>query len=247
MQVPKKEDIPHKLAMYKLLVALLENAYIANQIFFKGGSCAAMLGYLDRFSVDLDFDLPDKSQQQALRKEIHQVIDKIGFEIKDESQRHLQFFLKYRQTENERNSLKLEISDLVSAHNQYHKAHLIEIDKYCQAQTAPTMFANKLVAFKARWDEGKGIAGRDVYDVYYFAQQGLGVNQAVVEDLRGVSYIDYLEELTEFIQQQVSEKILYEDLNPLMSKKRLNQVVPGLKSEVLLVLKSLAELAKKGS
>ena len=47
----------HKAQLYRLLIRLLDNQKIASDIFFKGGTCSSMLGFLDRFSVDLDFDL----------------------------------------------------------------------------------------------------------------------------------------------------------------------------------------------
>ncbi len=240
MKVPKKEDIPHKIALYKLLSALLADAYVAQRIYFKGGTCASMLGYLDRFSVDLDFDILDKSLVPELRGKIHDIIDEVGYQIKDESQKHLQFFLKYREAGNQRSILKLEIGDLVSGSNEYQKVHLQEIDRYCQAQTAATMFANKLVALKARWEEGKGIAGRDVYDVHYFINHNPKINQAVIEDLRGVSLPEYLKELIQFVKERVSQKILYEDLNPMLTKDKLNRVVPSLKQETLTGLTSLS-------
>ena len=239
MKVPRQTEMPHKLALYSLLQKLLSDPFIANNIYFKGGTCAAMLGYLDRFSVDLDFDLLDKSKKIQLRQSIHRVIKNLGYNIKDESRQHLQFFLKYREIENERNTLKLEIGDLVSKANQYQKVHLVEIDKYCQAQTVQTMFANKLVALKARWEEGKGIAGRDMYDLRHFFKQGYAINQAVIVDLRATPYLDYLQELIVFIKKNVSAQILYEDLNPLVSKDKLNLVVPLIKSEVLIALNTL--------
>ncbi len=239
MKVPHKKDIPHKLAMYRLLGKLLDNSLVSNKIYFKGGTCASMLGWLDRFSVDLDFDLLDKSKKEDLRKEIHKIIKELGFEIKDESQKHLQFFLKYRDVEKERNTLKLEIVDIVSKANIYKKFYLDEIDRYCQAQTIETMFANKLVALKARWEEGKSIAGKDVYDMHYFFNQGFDINEGVIKDLRGKSLEEYVRELSSFIEEEINEKMLMRDLNPVMDIKKLKSVLPGMKKEVLIALKSI--------
>lgn len=239
MKVPRKSEIPHKLAMYRLLEQLLANPMIANHIYFKGGTCAAMLGYLDRYSIDLDFDLINKSMKDSLRQEIHQVIKSLNYTIKDESTKHLQFFIKYRDVENKRNTLKLEISDQVSVANKYQKVHLVEIDKYCQTQTIETMFANKLVALKARYDEGKGIAGRDMYDIHHFFTQGYDFIPEIIEDLKGKSWLEYIEELIVFIEKEVTEQYLYEDINPLVSAKKLGRVVPVIKGEVLIALRSL--------
>lgn len=238
MKVPRKADLPHKIVLYKLLTSLLASPFVAKHLYFKGGSCAAMLGYLDRFSVDLDFDLVDKSQKTILRAKIDQIIKKNGFTIKDESKKHLQFFLKYPSRAGERNTLKLEISDLVSVKNEYEKVYLKEIDKYAQAQTIETMVANKLIALKARWEEDKGIAGRDLYDAQHFFKQGYGINEDVIEDLRQTSFKEYLQELVDFVEQEVSEKMLWEDLNPLLPKEKLRQEVPYLKQNLLVGLRA---------
>ncbi|HIP71371.1 MAG TPA: hypothetical protein EYH05_08260, partial [Anaerolineae bacterium] len=47
----------HRIQLTRLLTEILDDPYLAASLYFKGGTCAAMLGYLDRFSVDLDFDL----------------------------------------------------------------------------------------------------------------------------------------------------------------------------------------------
>ncbi|MBN1373781.1 nucleotidyl transferase AbiEii/AbiGii toxin family protein [Candidatus Dojkabacteria bacterium] len=237
MEVTRRQDMPHKIALYSLLDALLSNPVIATNIYFKGGTCASMLGFLDRFSIDLDFDILDKTQKPILRKAIHKIISQLGYTIKDESKEQLQFFLKYRDIPNERNNLKLEISDLVSTKNKYKEYYLVEIDKYCQAQTIETMFANKLVALKARWDEGKGISGRDMYDIHHFFKQGYDINTPVVEELRNCSFNKYVKELIDFITTTVSDKMLWEDLNPLVSSSKLKTVVPKIKSEVISALK----------
>lgn len=41
---------------------------------FKGGTCASMLGWLDRFSVDLDFDYAgDKKNIAATREALERI------------------------------------------------------------------------------------------------------------------------------------------------------------------------------
>ena len=53
----RPEDILHKSNLHRLLMEVVDQPVLAQSLAFKGGTCAAMLGYLDRFSVDLDFDL----------------------------------------------------------------------------------------------------------------------------------------------------------------------------------------------
>ncbi|MEK7560763.1 MAG: nucleotidyl transferase AbiEii/AbiGii toxin family protein [Patescibacteria group bacterium] len=56
IDLPHPKDAAHKAWLYRILSGVYDNAVLAKLLYFKGGTCAAMLGYLDRFSVDLDFD-----------------------------------------------------------------------------------------------------------------------------------------------------------------------------------------------
>ena len=95
MILPKPQDAVHKAWLYRLLIALIDNPKINQLIFFKGGTCASMLGYLDRFSIDLDFDLSAKADINSLRPHFHKTFKKLGLKVRDESKKVLQFFLKY--------------------------------------------------------------------------------------------------------------------------------------------------------
>lgn len=238
--IPNKQSIKHKNQLLRTLRALLKNKVLANTLIFKGGTYAALLGKLDRFSVDLDFDIipAGHAHKQSLRIVLHQIFSDLKLQIKDESVKHLQFFLRYDAPENERNTLKIEVNDQVSKFNEYESAFLKEVDMYCRGHTEGTMFANKLVAAKARFDEGKRIAGRDFYDIHHFFTQGLDVNEKVVEDLTKLPYQTYLNSLANFIEKHIEPKKLQQDLNPLLPKNELDFVVHKLKPELLLFLKS---------
>ena len=236
MILPKPEDAKHKNQMYRLLTAILSDNVLANRLYFKGGTCASMRGILDRFSVDLDFDLPDKDNQDMIRSRLGNCFSNLGFAIKDQSQQHLQFFIKYEAPEWQRNTLKLEITDLVSPKNTYESVNLREINLYCQAQTIETMVANKMYAATARFKKTGSIAGRDFYDLHQFLVQGLPVNREVVAERAGMSYGAYLQYLVKFIQKQVTERGLEQDLNPLLPTEKLKPMIGTLKQELLVFL-----------
>jgi len=236
MIIPKPSDAKHKTQMYRLLREILQNNILANKLVFKGGTYAALRGVLDRFSVDLDFDLPNSSNIPELRIICHDIFKNLNLEVKDESKNHLQFFLKYEASEFERNTLKLEINDQVSKANKYEKYFLPEIAMYCNAHTLDTMFACKLIAAKARFDKNGKIAGRDFYDLHKFFNDGLSINKEVVEDLSNLTYKNYLISLAQFIEKEVSSKLLLEDLNPLLDTKKPKHYLKGLKKELLLMI-----------
>jgi len=237
MIVPHPKDAKHKNQLLRLLKQVLSNPVLSNNLYFKGGTFAALVGVLDRFSVDLDFDLLDIRKKTFMRKECYKVFKKLDLKVKDESRNHLQFFLKYKAKENERNTLKLEINDEINFKNQYEKQYLSEINMYCQAQTFSTMFANKLIASKNRFDKSGKVAGRDFYDIHKFFLEGLTVNEQVIHEKTGLSYKDFLLKLIDFITQTVTEKDLLQDLNPLLPSEKMGFVKNQLKPELLILLK----------
>ena len=99
MIVPRREDIPHLIQLYRLLTEILDNDYLSKYIYFKGGTCASMLGYLDRFSIDLDFDLDKnitKNGKKLIDRQLKIIFKKLNFEIKQKSSHTLFYVLKYR-------------------------------------------------------------------------------------------------------------------------------------------------------
>ena len=151
--------------MYRLLTALVDDAFIMHTIYFKGGTCASMLGYLDRFSLDLDFDVRKGTHKIMLRKRLTAVFEQIGMDIYDQSKEVLTYVLKYAAPERKRNILKLEIVDS-PAFEETHYVHqyVSEIDRYIACQSLESMVAYKLVSLIDWYVKHKSIAGRDVYD-----------------------------------------------------------------------------------
>ncbi len=236
MIVPNKKDIRHKNQIFLLLREILKDPFLSQNLMFKGGTYASLRGVLDRFSIDLDFDLPDKDKKNEIRQKCYEIFKKLNLEIKDESKNYLQFFLKYDAPDGERNTLKLEINDDVSKYNTYEKVLLEQVNMYCNGHTLDTMFANKLVACKARYDKNGKIAGRDFYDIYQFFLQGIDINKNVIEDKTDMKYTEYLKSLLPFIENQVTEKLLNQDLNPLMKQGGIDKLLPHLKEDIIIFI-----------
>ncbi|MBD3365771.1 hypothetical protein GF360_00285 [candidate division WWE3 bacterium] len=237
MKAPRRL-IRHKVQLLRLLREILSNEILANELVFKGGTYAALRGFLDRFSVDLDFDLLNQDSSPKVKQELHTIFADLDLAIKDESRNYLQFFLRYDAPENARNTLKIDINDAPSSFNSYERAQLQEVRMFCQGHTPETMFSNKLVAATARFEKKGKIAGRDFYDIHRFFEQGIAVNARVVEERTGKAHIEYLEYLRDFITKHITEKRLREDLNPLMDTAKLNKILPHLKPELLMLLDS---------
>jgi len=228
-----KEQARHEAYMYRLLAEILDDKYLVANSFFKGGTCARMLGYLDRFSVDLDFDIKKDVDKKKFREILYSIFKNLNIEVKDESKKALQFFLKYPAPSGKRNTVKIEFSDKIFKANKYESKYLSPIERTAMCQTIETMFAHKLIALIDRYKQGGSIAGRDVYDIHYFFLQGYNYNSQVIIERTGVSVLEYFQKLKEFVENRITRKILEEDLNILLEYKKFRQVNKYLKKEIL--------------
>jgi hypothetical protein len=232
----RSEDILHKSYLLRLLMEIVDQPLLAQTLAFKGGTCAAMLGYLDRFSVDLDFDVLLNADEAAMRSTFHQIFEKLGFIIRLEFDQVLFFQLRYPSQTGKRNTLKISASNLSAKANQYKVQYFAEIDRLINSQTIETMFANKLVAVIDRYAQHKTIAGRDIYDIHHFFVQGYGYSGAVIRERTGASPQEYFGRLIGFIKEHFTQTVINEDLNSLLPIKQFQQVRKIIIPETLSIL-----------
>ena len=232
----RPEDIIHKSYLHRLLMEIVDQPLMAQTLAFKGGTCAAMLGYLDRFSVDLDFDVLKNADEAALRKTFHLVFNQLGFSVTLEFDKVLFFQLRYPTGPGKRNTLKISASNIRVETNQYKVQYFPEIDRLINSQTIETMFANKLVALTDRYTQHKTIAGRDIYDIHHFFIQGYSYNGEVIRERTGMDPREYFVEMILFIKKHVTQTIINEDLNSLLSNRKFQQVRKILIPETLSML-----------
>ena len=241
----RPEEIFHKSQINRLLMEIIDLPELAQALAFKGGSCAAMLGYLDRFSVDLDFDVIANPGQSSLRRWFHQVFDRLGLTLSLEYKQTLTFQLRYTGSPGKRTILKVSASDLLSKANQYRVQYFPEIDRLINSQTIETMFANKLVAITDRFDQHASIAGRDLYDVHHFFTQGHGYIGEVIRERTGLPPHQYLRRLVDFIKEHFTQTVINEDLNSLLPPDQFQRVRKILLPETIALLEH--EIARSGS
>lgn len=197
-----------------------------------------MLGWLDRFSVDLDFDfVAQPSARAKVQRNLEQVFARLGLTIKDKSQKVPQYFLKYPARSGERSTLKIDVTMPPPQANQYAPLRFTEIDRIITCQTIETMFANKLVALGDRYEKTKSIAGRDVYDIHYFFLRGFRYNAEVIKERTGQSLAPFFRKSITFINTRITDTILTQDLGTLLPYERFTKIRKALKSEVLMFLK----------
>ncbi len=241
MILPKREDALHKAMMFRVLSAIGSDPDLSQSIFFKGGTCASMLGYLDRFSIDLDFDLKVNVDKIPLRKRFRAIMSELNMTIDRTSPGELFFILKYKAPNINRNTLKVSIVDTQLKSNVYKPQFFSEIGRYLNCQTIETMFANKLVALVDRYEKHKKLAGRDLYDIHHFFLNGYTYENNVIIERRNMAPVVYLEKLRSFIETKITQKIIDQDLNYLLATDQFRSVRKTIKRETLIFLKDEIE------
>ena len=226
----------HKAWLIRVLTEIADDPEMSSNLRFKGGTCAAMLGFLDRFSVDLDFDVAANANEKILRQKFHTIFKKFDLEIKQESKKALEFWVKYEAPANSRNTIKIDALNWQVKANKYAPQYLSEIDRFMTCQTIETMFANKLVAVWDRWRKSKSIAARDIYDIHHFYLQNFTYLPDIIEERTQMSVKKYLVWLSDFIREHITEKLIDEDLNTLVSPEQFKKIRKTLKQETLNLL-----------
>lgn len=232
----RPQDTIHKSYINRLLMEILDRPEMAQGLIFKGGTCASMLGYLDRFSVDLDFDVLGDTDEDLLRKEFYIVFENLGLVITKEINKALFFQIRYPSDPGKRSTMKVSVSNFKILANQYKVQYLTEIDRHANCQTIETMFANKLVAVSDRYKMHRTIAGRDIYDIHHFFVHGYTYHAPVIEERTGLKPKEYFRELTDFIQKHVTQTIINEDLNTILPPDKFQQIRKILIPETLSML-----------
>lgn len=238
MIIPDKKDAIHKAWLYRILEAIADDRFLASVLFFKGGTCASMLGWLNRFSVDLDFDYGGSPEDiPKTRAALEHVFLKLGLSIKDKSKSGIQYFLRYNDADSDRRIIKIDASFPLFRASEYAPERLLEIDRILTCQTKETMFAHKLVAVTDRFKKTGTIAGRDIYDIHYFFINGCTYNENVIKERTGMIAGEFLANLADFVDKKVTEKIISEDLNVLLPHDAFGRIRKILKRETLTLIR----------
>ncbi len=241
MILPHPKDTIHKVWLLRILSSIADDSYLVQHLRLKGGTYAALRGIVQRFSVDLDFDLLNVKEIPTVRKHLVIIFRKLGLKVDDQSRRVPQYFLKYHNIPNERNTLRLDITCPPPRNNEYEPIRILEIDRILYGQTIPTLFANKLVALIDRWEKHGTFASRDVYDIHSLFFQGLRYKPEIIEERTKLTVQKFFQKLKTFITKNFNQTIIDQDLNTLLPLNEFQKIRKILKSEVLFFLSAEIE------
>jgi len=228
----------HNNILHKILVEIYSDTTISPFLGFKGGTAAYLFYGLPRFSVDLDFDLLNESQEEHVFERVGEIIKKYGVVKNAEKKKFTLFFLlSYDQKEKNAQNVKIEINrrDFGSKYDtkSYMGISMLVIVK-------EDMFANKLMAMYERL----GKANRDIFDVWYFLNNNWPINDEIVEKRTEISFREFLQKCIVDLEKFDDHNILDGMGELLKDEKQKDWVRNNLKKETIFLLKGYLSVLK---
>lgn len=221
----------HKTILLSILKDIYSDSEISSLVGFKGGTAAYLFYGLDRFSVDLDFDLLDNQKEQIVFKRIKDIVNKYG-QIKDEQLKFFTLFFAISYGEKDKN-IKVEISRRLK-NSQYETKQYLGIPMFVIKPA--DMFANKLVAMDERMEK----FSRDIYDVWFFLTKMFPINEDIVRERTGKNLSEFLLSLAEKLEKLPENKILI-GMGELLDVKQKNWVKNNFKKDTIFQLRLRAQ------
>lgn len=217
----------HKKIMLQILKDIYSDTSISPFLGFKGGTAAYMFCGLDRFSVDLDFDLLDESKEDYVFEKIERIVKSYG-KIKDARKKRFNLFFLLSYEEKAQN-IKVEINRR-SFGSRYEVKTYLGISMLVMIRD--DMFAHKLIAMYERF----GKTNRDIYDVWFFLNNNWPINKEIVEQRAGIIFADFLQKCIDLLEKTNDRNILA-GIGELLDAKQKAWVKAKLRTETIFLFK----------
>lgn len=227
----------HKNILVQILIDIYSDTTISPYLGFKGGTAAYLFYELERFSVDLDFDLLDESKENYIFDQVEKILRKYGTIKEAQKKRfNLFFLLSYKNKEKNAQNIKIEINRRYFG-SQYEVHFFNGVSML--VMTKEDMFAHKLVAMHERLRK----TSRDIFDVWFFSKSNWEINRGIVEKRIKKSYKAFLEICIKELEEMNNSNILY-GLGELLTEKQKTWAKSKLKLETTFQLKLRLEFEK---
>jgi predicted nucleotidyltransferase component of viral defense system len=216
----------HRNILLQILRNITDDTEISPILGFKGGTAAMLFYKLDRFSVDLDFDLLDESKEDIVFNKIGKIVERYGeIKLAKKKRFNLIFVVSY---EKNMQSIKVEINRRNYGSRYELKSHM-GISVLVMKQE--DMFANKMMAMYERI----GKTSRDIYDVWYFAKQNWSINKELIEKRSGKSFDEIIKSNIQNLTK-IKDKDMLKGLGELLTQSQKDWVKSKLKQETIFLL-----------
>ncbi|MEJ2600604.1 MAG: nucleotidyl transferase AbiEii/AbiGii toxin family protein [Anaerolineales bacterium] len=217
----------HKAILFQILKDIYIDTTISPFLGFKGGTAALMFYGLDRFSVDLDFDLIDENQKDYVYNRMIAIVQKYGT-IKESHIKRFNLFIVLSYEDKARN-VKVEIN-LRQFGSRYEIKTYLGVSM--RVMVIEDMFAHKLMAMYERI----GKTSRDIYDVWFFLKSRYPINKEIVEN-RAQMPFDRLVKKCIAQLEEMSNRHILDGVGELLTTSQKDWAKAKLREETIALLK----------
>lgn len=220
----------HENILIKILKDIYTNYSLGLILGFKGGTAAYLFYDLNRFSVDLDFDLLEAGKEDFAFEEVRKILEKYGTVKKADKKRfNLFYVLSYDEKAPGAQNVKVEI-------NRRDFGSKYEVKSYLgismKVMVKEDMASHKLVAMYER----RGKTNRDIFDAWFFLEHGWPINEQIVEQRTGVPLKDFLRKCVNLLEK-MGERSVLAGIGELLDEKTKAWAKQNLKKDLLFLLK----------
>ena len=219
----------HKNIMLRILKDIYSDTSISPFLGFKGGTAAYVFYGLERFSVDLDFDLLDEDKRDYVFTKIEQIVKNHG-KMKEARKKRFSLFYLLSYEEKAQN-IKVEIN-CRSFGSHYEIKTYLGISMLVMVKE--DMFAHKLMAVYERFSK----ANRDIYDIWFFSKNNWPINKDIVESRAKMSFRDLLQKCVDLLEK-TSDRNILSGMGELLDEKQKDWAKKKLRTEAIFLLKLL--------
>jgi predicted nucleotidyltransferase component of viral defense system len=224
----------HKTVLFQILKDIYSDTTLAPFLGFKGGTAALMFYGLNRFSVDLDFDLLDETKEDYVFERILSVIKRHGA-LKESHKKRFSLFCLLSYEDNAHN-IKVEI-------NRRQFGSRYELKTYLGVSMLvmdpEDMFAHKLMAMVERI----GKTSRDIYDVWFFLQHRFPINKQIVEQRSKMTFNETLQKCIGQLEN-LSNRHILDGVGELITAGQKDWARSNLREDTISLMKLRLENEK---
>ncbi|MEK7635319.1 MAG: nucleotidyl transferase AbiEii/AbiGii toxin family protein [Patescibacteria group bacterium] len=231
------DNTKHQNILVKILKDIYNDTAISPILGFKGGTAAMLFYELDRFSVDLDFDLLDSEKEDFVFEHVKLILEKYG-KLKEARKKRFNLFyiLSYDKKDVNAQNVKVEINRREFG-SRYEIRSSFGISM--QVMIREDMAAHKLCAMYERIRK----TNRDIFDVQFFLSHDWPVNKKIVEERMLMPYKEFLGKTIE-IMEKFDDLDILNGMGELLTDKQKSWVKARLKFETIFSLRLALENEK---
>jgi len=237
--ITRLDKIKHRNIMKNILISIYKDFDLWTSLVFKWWTAMYFLYWLDRFSIDLDFDLILENSN---------ILDDI---ILEKINKILINFWEVKRSYNKRNTIFSLISYGDIDHNikieiskrwiswKYEKINWFSIPLLLMKKES--IFTNKLIALLNRTN----LANRDIYDIYFFFDNNIDFDIELLEKQVWKNYIEYFKDIIVFLKNIKKSHSILEWLWEVLDKNKKSFVKNNLLNEVIWMFEFRVEFDNK--